>query len=241
MAAFPATDPRTADIAHSGALRLALFPSFFYRKDTGGEPRGVGIEIARALAARIGVALKVTEYLSPPAVVETLAAGAADVALLGIDPVRGKDVDFSPPVLAADFSYLVPAGFPAHAIADADQPGTRIALVRHHAMDTALRGKLSRAVPVYADTPDAAFELFRTGQADVLAGIRPGLLMYASRMAGTRVLDERYGRNVIALAVKKGEAERLAHVSEFVVQAKADGTVTRAIAAAGLKGVEIPD
>ena len=233
-------DRRIADIVHAGALRLALFPSFFYRKDAvSGEPRGVGIEIARALASRMGVALKPAEYASPPKVVEALTAGAADVALIGIDPVRGRDVDFSPPLLAADFTYLVPDNSAARTIADADRPGARIALVRHHAMDTALRGKLGAATPVYADTPDAAFEMFRAGETDVLAGIRPGLLMYAGMIAGTRVLDDRYGRNVIALAVKKGEAARLDYVSEVAVAARADGTVTRAIATAGLKGVEM--
>ena len=230
-------DPRVADIARSGALRLALFPSFFYRKDQSGEPRGVGIEIAKALASRIGVALQSTEYPSPPKVVEALAAGAADVALLGIDPVRGREVDFSPPLLVAEFTYLVLESSTAHTIADADRAGVRIALVRHHAMDTALRGKLAQAQPVYADTPDAAFEMFRNGDAEVLAGIRPGLLMYAGKMPGTRVLDDQYGRNVIALAVKKGEAARLSFVYEFATQARADGTVTRAIGTAGLRGV----
>jgi polar amino acid transport system substrate-binding protein len=234
-------DPRIADIARSGVLRLALFPSFFYRKDPSGEPYGVGIEIARALASRIGVALRATEYPSPPKVVEALVAGGADVALLGIDPVRGRKVDFSPPVLVAEFTYLVPENSAAHTIADADRPGVRIALVRHHAMDTALRGKLAKAQPVYADTPDAAFEMFRQGGAEVLAGIRPGLLMYAGKMPGTRVLDDQYGRNVIALAVKKGEAARLSFVSEFATQARADGTVTRAIETAGLRGVAQAD
>jgi polar amino acid transport system substrate-binding protein len=235
-------DPRIADIAGPGALRLALFPSFFYRKDpASGEPRGVGIEIARALASRIDVALQPTEYPSPPKVVEALAAGAADVALLGIDPVRGRDVDFSPPLLVAEFTYLVRDNSAAHTIADADRPGVRIALVRHHAMDTALRGKLVRAEPVYADTPDAAFELFREGRAEVLAGIRPGLLMYAGKMHGTRVLDDQYGRNVIALAVKKGNAARLSFVTEFTGEARADGTVTRAIESAGLRGVAQAD
>lgn len=242
MPAPPPTDPRVADLARSGVLRLGLFPSFFYRKDAAtAEPRGVGIEIARALAERIGIALKPAEYASPPKVVEALASGTADVALLGIDPVRGKDVDFSPPLLAADFTYLVPEKFEARAIADADRPGVRIALVRHHAMDTALRGKLAAAEPVYADTPDAAFELFRGGQADVLAGIRPGLLMYAGMIAGSRVLDDCYGRNVIALAVKKGEAARHAFVGEFIARAKMDGTVARAIERAGLRGVDVPD
>ena len=234
-------DPRVADIARSGALRLALFPSFFYRKDQSGAPRGVGIEIARALASRIGVPLQSTEHPSPPKVVEALAAGAADVALLGIDPARGREVGFSPPLLVAEFTYLVPESFAARTVAEADRPGVRVALVRHHAMDTALKGKLVQAQPVYADTPDAAFEMFRNGGADVLAGIRPGLLMYAGKMGGTRVLDDQYGRNVIALAVKKGEAARLSFVSEFANEAKADGTVTSAIETAGLRGVAQAD
>jgi len=217
-----------------------LFPSFFYRKDTtSGELRGVGIEIARALAERIGVALGCAEYPSPPQAVEALAAGACDVALLGIDPKRATAVDFSPPLLAADFSYLVPGDSAVRAVADADKPGMGIALVRHHAMDAALDGKLAHAGRVYADTPDDAFAMFRAGQADVLAGIRPGLLMYARLLPGTRVLPDRYGRNVIALALRKGAAGRLSYMTEFVQQARADGTVERAIVSAGLRGVEV--
>jgi polar amino acid transport system substrate-binding protein len=105
-------------------------------------------------------------------------------------------------------------------------------------MDAALRGKLERAAPVYADTPDAAFDLFCAQRADVLAGIRPGLLMYADMMPGARVLADRYGQNIIALSVNKGEAAWLSYVSSFAEQARADGTVERAIADAGLRGVQ---
>jgi len=106
-------------------------------------------------------------------------------------------------------------------------------------MDTALRGKLNAAIVVYADTPDAAFALFRAGGADVLAGIRPGLMMYAGLLPGTRVLPDRYGRNIIALAVKKGEPGWHSYVSDFAEAARADGAVERAIAGAGLAGVEL--
>jgi polar amino acid transport system substrate-binding protein len=223
-----------------GVLRVGLFPSFFYRKDrASGELRGVGIEIARSLSDRIGVAITCEEYPSPPRVVEALSAGAVDVALLGIDPSRAAAVDFTSPLIAADFSYLVPEGSAIHTVADVDKPGTRIALVRHHAMDTSLRDNLAHAVRVYADTPDDAFELFRRREADVLAGIRPGLLNCARRQPGTRVLPDRYGRNVIALAVKKDEAAWFSYATEFVWQAKADGTIDQAIAHAGLGGVEV--
>ena len=77
------------------------------------------------------------------------------------------------------------------------------------------------------------------GDADILAGIRPGLLGYAARLPGSRVLEERYGANVLALAVRKGQAGRLAYVSEFIVEAGKSGLVRRAVASAGLGGVEI--
>jgi polar amino acid transport system substrate-binding protein len=232
-------DPRSDPVRHRGRLRLALFPSFFYRRDAAtGEPSGVGIEIGRALGERVGVPLACTEYASPPKVVEALAAGAADVALLGIDPSRAAAVEFSPALLAADFTYLVPASSAVRSIADADRPGMRIALVRHHAMDGALQGKLAHASRVYRETPDAAFDAFRAGAAEVLAGIRPGLMQYATQMPGARVLEGRYGRNVIALAVKKGEAGWRSYVGDFVERAKADRTVLRAIAGAGLQGVQ---
>jgi polar amino acid transport system substrate-binding protein len=178
----PSRDPRVAAILRRGALRLALFPSFFYRREHG-QPHGVGVTVARALADRIGVPLLSTEFASPPKAVEALAQDAADVALLGIDPARAAEVDFSPPLLSADFTYLVPAGSIVFSISDADRPAHRVVLVRHHAMDTAL--KLAHAERVYAGTPDAAFEMFRAGQADRLAGIRPSLLMYAGTLPGS--------------------------------------------------------
>ena len=56
MEAQQAVDPRVVDLVRAGQVRVGLFASFLYAKDrTTGELRGVGIEIARALAARVGV------------------------------------------------------------------------------------------------------------------------------------------------------------------------------------------
>ena len=71
-------------------------------------------------------------------------------------------------------------------------------------------------------------------------GIRPGLIDYASRWPGSRVLDDSYGRNDIALAVVKGQAGHLAWVAEFAAEAKATGRAGRALVTAGLRGVEVP-
>jgi polar amino acid transport system substrate-binding protein len=235
-----ASDRRVEDIRLAGKVRVALFPSFLYTKDpVTGALQGAGIEIARALAARLGVEFLPVEYAAPPEVMEQLAAGACDVAFLGIEPSRITAVDFSPPFMQVDWTYLVPASSSIRSVAEADRPGVRIAVVRHHAMDLALSRLLKQAKPVWAETPDRTFEVLRAGQADVQAGVRSALLEYSARLPGSRVLEDRYGANSVAMAVAKGHAERLAYINDFVEEAKASGLVQRAIERAGLRGITV--
>jgi polar amino acid transport system substrate-binding protein len=79
--------------------------------------------------------------------------------------------------------------------------------------------------------------LLRAGHADVQAGVRPALLEYSTQLSGSRVLEDRYGANSVAMAVPKGRAKRLAYISDFLEEAKASGLVQRAIERAGLRGV----
>jgi polar amino acid transport system substrate-binding protein len=235
-------DAWTEKIGTGGELRIGLFPSFMYVREPGsGTLRGIAVELARPLAADLGMMARLIEYPAPPQVVAALRDGACDVAFLGVDPVRGRDVDFSPPLMRADFTFLVPPGSAVGAIADVDSPGVRIAVVLGHAMETALAGQVEQATRVYAATPDAAFELLQGGGADVLAGIRPGLMAYARRFPRSAVLSDKYGANTLALAVAKGDAEGLARISAFVAAAKASGLAQHAIAAAGLEGIDVVD
>ena len=229
-------DARIVDLVRLGKVRIGLFPSFLYAKQADGELSGFGIEFARVLAAGIGLDLVLREYPAPPAAVQALKAAECDIAFLGIDPKRAADVDFSLPYLRADFTFLVPRGSAAMHFADVDRSGQRVAVVRDHAMEFALKGQLRSAETVYATTPDEAFDLLRSGHADVLAGIRPGLLGYADALAGSRVLEGRYGQNTLALA--KGQVGRLAYVGDFVLKARASGLLQRVIAQTGLSGVE---
>lgn len=232
-------DPRAGDIIAAGRLRVGLFPSFFYARGADGELTGWGIEMARALAGRLGVALELIERASPPAIVACLSEGGCDVAFLGLSVERAVQVDFTPPWVKADFTLLVPAGSAVACFGDADRPGVRVGVVGQHAMDIALHGKLAHAIRVYADTPDAAFALLRRGEVDVLAGIRPGLIAYAARVPGARVLADRYGANVIGLAVAKGRAAWLAYVSDFVVESKASGAAKAAAQRTGADGLDV--
>jgi polar amino acid transport system substrate-binding protein len=143
-------------------------------------------------------------------------------------------VDFSPPILQLDYTFLVPAGSSIQHTADADRAGIRIAVVRDHASTLTLSRMFKHAQLMYAATPDPTFELLRTGQAEAFASIRAVLLAYSSKLPGSRVLEDHYGANLLEMVVPKGQTARLAYISEFVEQAKASGLVQQAIERAGL-------
>ena len=115
-------DPRVADLVRTGRVRVALFPPMYTKDSATGEVGGMAMELARALAACLGIAVVPVEYSTPGEVVEGLTASACDVAFLVVDPSRASAVDFSPPYVERDFTYLVPADSPIRSIADADQP-----------------------------------------------------------------------------------------------------------------------
>lgn len=239
-----AADPRVADVLQAGKLRTALFlPQ--YTKDVAtdelhGQGTGlVGIEIARQLAGRIGVAAELVGYPTPADVTESLKSGADDIAFMGIEPSRAAELDFSPPVIQFDYTFLVPAGSPIHGAADADRPGVRIAFVRHHAASLALVRVVKHAELVGADLPETAFDLLRTGKVDTLALARPMLVGYLARLPGARILPDAYGVNRLGIAMKQGRPGRLDYVSGFVEEAKASGLVRRAIEQSGLREVQV--
>lgn len=160
------------------------------------------------------------------------------MGFMGPDPSR-TGVDFSPPILQVDYTFLVPGASSIQRIADVDRPGVRIAVVSDHASTLTLSRILKHAQLVYAATPDPTFELLRSGQADAFASVRGVLLAYSAKLPGSRVLDEHYGANLVGMVVPKGQAARLAYISEFIEQAKAAGLVQQAIERAGLPGYQV--
>ncbi len=118
-------------------------------------------------------------------------------------------------------------------------PGFGIAVVRNHASTLCLKRVRQHAEMVSAETPDVAFDLLRTGQADAWASTRPALLEFSSKVSGSQVLDDFFGANFTAMTVPKGQPERLAYISDFIEDAKASGLLQSAIINSGWRGVHV--
>ena len=240
----PSLDPRVADIARAGKVRVGLHLPQFVQDPATGEIKGQGtgaviVQIAQALGTQLGVKVELVGHPSPPKLIECLQAHACDTGFLGFVPGRTSEVGFTPPYIMVPFTMMVPANSTVRSIAEIDRPGVRIAAVRNHASTLALRRLIKQATIVDVEIPDEAFELVRSGRADAWASPRPPLLEYAPRLAGARVLDDHYGANLQSMAVPKDQTGRLAYISEFLEVARGSGLVKRAIERAGEHGMEV--
>jgi polar amino acid transport system substrate-binding protein len=235
-------DQRVADLVRAGKLRVGIgvvAPHWAIKDPMTGELRGVAVDIARELAMRLGIELVAVEYPSPPAVLDGLKVDAWDVGFLAIDPSRAVVVDFSPPYLQIDATYLTTAGSSIRSVTEADQPGVRIAVTSKSVEEIVLSRSLKRAELQRVDTISAGFDLLRDGNAHALAAPRPALLALSARLPGSRVLEDRFHAAFGAMAVPKGQTGRLAYIAEFVEQAKASGLVQQAIERSGVRGVQV--
>ena len=237
------SDPRVADLVQAGKMRVGMH-SIMYTKDSRtGELKAAStgiilLDIARTLGARIGVEVLPVGHPTIPEMLTCLTTGGCDVGFMGPDPSRAG-VDFSPPILQLDYTFLVPAGSSIQRIADADRPDVRIAVVRDHASTLTLSRIFKQAQLIYAATPDPTFDLLRTGQADAFASIRAVLLVYSPKLPGSRVLEDHYGANLLGMVVPKGQTARLAYITEFIERAKAERLVQQAIERSGLPGHQV--
>jgi polar amino acid transport system substrate-binding protein len=236
-------DPRIADLIQAGKVRVGMH-SFMYTTDPHtGELNGalsgvILLDIVRALGTQMGVEILPVGHPTIPEMLNALAAGACDIGFMGPDASR-TGVDFSPPILQLDYTFLVPPSSSIQRIADADRTGVRIAVVRDHASTLTLTRVLEYAELVYGEVPDASFELLRAGLVDVLASTRGVLSAYSANLPGSRVLEDSYGANLLSVVLPKGKEARLAYISEFVELAKTSGLVRRAIERSGLRGYKV--
>jgi polar amino acid transport system substrate-binding protein len=234
-------DQRIADLVRAGKIRIGVFPSTQYSKDSKtSEPKGLAIDITRALAARLGVSdVAPVEHSNPVEVVACVKAGGCDLGFIAIDPTRTTEVDFTPAYIRRDFTYLVPAGSSIRSAVDADRPEVRIAAVRGHASTAALVRVIKQAKPVYAEDFDPAIDLLRAGAADAFASVRETLFRYSTQLSGSHVLHDGYETSLVGIAIQKRHPGRLAYISEFLDDVKRSGWLRRAIDDAGLRGFEV--
>ncbi len=227
-----------AELAPTGTLRVAVFtgnPVLGTRDKASGEVTGTTVTIA----ARADVPARIIEYTAVAKLVEDARTGEWDIAVVAFDPARRSVLDFAPPHIVVDLTFLAAPGSPIRTVAEADKSGVNIAAARGAATTLYLQREFKQAQVVQAENEPAAFDLIKEGKAQLYAQNRTMLLELADKLPGARVLEDRFSAAEMSIALPKGRPAALAYVSEFVEQSKKSGTVSRAIETAKLRGVRV--
>ena len=234
----PTAEARQA-LAPTGKLRVALLlgsPTHTIKDAASGELKGVGHDLGKELARRMGVPFEPVLYPSPGAIMDSGKAGHWDVTFIGFTPARAKDLDFTATHLEVEFGYLVPAGSSLSTMADVDRPGVRVALQERSGPEAFFTPLLKNVVLVRAPSNPATLDLLKTGKADVMASIKPILFELSNQLPGSRVLDGRPGIDPHAMGMPKGRDPGLPYARKFVENAKSEGLVKAAIERVGMRG-----
>lgn len=233
--------PRQA-LAPTGKLRVALQranPLNVVQDSASGEMTGVGFELGKELARRIGVPFEPVLYPSVGALLDSGKSGAWDVAFVGFSPARAQEWEFTGLHLEVEFGYLVPGGSSISTMADVDRPGIRIAVQEKSGPDVFFTRTLKNAVFVRAPSNPGALEALKSGKADVMGSGKPILFEMSKQLPGSRVLDGRPGIDPHAMAMPKGRDLGAAYARQFIEDAKSEGLIKVAIERAGLRGVVV--
>ncbi|MGF2508566.1 ABC transporter substrate-binding protein [Ralstonia pseudosolanacearum] len=231
-----------ADLAPTGALRASinLGNPILAGLDAQRQPAGVSVDLANALAQRLGVALELVVVDAAGKSVDVVSQEQADVGFFAIDPRRAASIRFTEPYVLIEGWYLVRADSPIRGNAEVDRAGNRVVVGQGSAYDLFLTRELRHAEIVRAPTSPAGVQTFLDTQCEVAAGVRQQLEADAAHRPGLRLLDERFMVIRQAMGVPAGRGPRAAqYVARFVEEMKASGFVERALQRHGVTGVSI--
>lgn len=223
-----------ADLAATGTLRAVVnLGNPVLAQGTAEEPAGVTVDLAREIAARLGVPVRFACVDAARKSYEAIVSGEADICFLAVEPAREADVAFTAPYALIEGVFAVPVDSPVESVADVDRDGVRIGVKRGSAYDLFLTRTLAHASVVRGDEGEGV-DVFREQALDVAAGVRQPMAAYVAAHPDLRLVDEAF--MTIRQAVGTGRDRRpetVRFLAETVEELKASGFVADALRRSG--------
>lgn len=210
------------------------------RTDVSGPVRGVSVDLARALAAELGVQLDVVVVSAALQSVQTVRGGGADIGFFAVDPSRSEGIDFSAPYVVIEGAYLVRRDSLITANEQVDNQSNRVMVGRGSAYDLYLTRNLKAAQLLRTTTSQAVVERMVAEGAEVAAGVKQQLQADAKQLPGLRLLPGRFMVIEQAMGLQAGRsAAAQTYLRQFVERQKSSGFVARALQRHGIEGAAV--
>jgi len=190
-----------------------------------GQPQGVSVEMARALAAELGRPLKI-ENIPFTGLIPALKSGKIDLIISSMTatPERAKAVTFSDPYLTTGLGALVPASSKAAGLCDIDQPGNTVVVRQGTTGEVFARKTLKNARLLTLDKESASVVEVVQGKAAAFIYDQMSVFQNNKRNPDTtRALLAPLQTEPWAVALRPDDAALLAAVNAFLAQYRATG------------------
>ena len=212
-----------------GTLTMATnaqFPPYEYYD--GDDVIGIDADIAKAIADKMGLELKI-EDMEFDSIITAVSTGKADLGLAGmtVDPDRQKNVDFSDPY-ATGVQVIIVKEDSTIAKPD-DLKGKKIGVQLATTGDQyATNDYGNDSVVQYNKGSDAVMALTQ-GQVDAVIIDNEPAKSYVAANKGLKILDTEYVTENYAACIAKDNAGLTKAVNKALAELKADGTLQKIV------------
>ena len=236
-----AADSRLDRVVAEGKLRVCIWPDYYgitYRNPKTQELSGIDVDMARALAHDIGVAVDFIDS-SFATLVDDITGDRCDIAMfaIGVTAARQQKLRFTQPHLASDiYAIASRSNRRIRDWQDIDRAGTIVAVARGTLHEPVMKERLTAAQLLVLDTPFAREQEVQSGRADVFMTDYPYSQRFLARSDWARLLAPpgTYHVTPYAYAMQPGDDAWFERIERFVADVKRDGRLQAAAKRYGL-------
>ncbi|MFM8684657.1 MAG: transporter substrate-binding domain-containing protein [Chthoniobacterales bacterium] len=190
-----------------------------------GQPQGVSVEMAKALAEKLGRPLKI-ENMPFTGLIPALKTGKIDLIISSMTatPERAKAVAFSDPYLTTGLGALVPKHSDVKNLTDIDKPGHTVVVRQGTTGEVFARKNLKSARLLTLDKESACVVEVTQGKATAFIYDQMSVFQNNKRNPDTtRALLAPLQTESWAIALRQGDADLLTQVNTFLATYRAEG------------------
>jgi polar amino acid transport system substrate-binding protein len=229
-----------SEIASAGKLRVAMNAQtavLLQRTPDGKITGGVGFELAKFIAKKLGAVLELAAYPDSNTYTQSFGKGEWDIGFAVRTPLVAEKADFIVDILINDYFFVAAPGREFADAARVDRAGVKIGVGLNSSSDQFLSKTLKSAELVRL-TGGRSIEALKSGQVDVWAASASNVEQVADRLPGAKIVPGTFTSDRTMVILPKGRSSAAqAKVVEIINEAKKTGVVRMALEQTGVKGV----
>ena len=236
--AAPETEGETAEAseeatggaeAAGGTLVMATnaeFPPYEYYED--GDIVGIDVEIAKAIAAKLGMELQI-EDMAFDAIIPAVTSGKADFGAAGmtVTEERQRSVEFTDTYANSNQVAIVKEDSD---ITGSDALAGKIIGVQLGTTGDALANEIKDATVERYNKGLEAVQSLTQGKIDAVVIDQATAEAFVKKTEGIKILEEKMSEEEYAIAIKKGNMELVEKMNEAIKELKEEGKIDEIVA-----------